>query len=1321
MLCNPVLLSCVHRFCFSCVATAALYAGADAAGGNTAHTASSGLRVACPVCRKPQVLDDGALRVDPALDDFIRDHFAPSTPPQAPAAQLHDARPGYEAEGEEEGNERGGDGQAQPCFPAPPRARHLPPHLSTHKEAAASVSTPSHLPPPRAPPPDSAGAPPPPAPPAPSPAPPPPLRPQLSVASAALRAACRLPKLLLIGVDGCRPDALLLADAPTSRALVTGGGAFSFFGAPDAHAPGGAPSAPADAWEALLTGRPPGGFGSGSGGFGPPSASWKAGARVSSSSSSSAGPPLTLFGLLACVRPWLRPALVCSLPQLAARVRGEPGCPAPEPAPSDAHAATSMLALLSAPSCPDVACLQLGEVHAAGLAHGFGPHVAQYTAAIAAADRRIGALVDCLRRRTAVAPSEDWLVVVTSSGGGTSREDMPPGLEQAAAAAEWRRSHGGGGAGAGGGEPPSKPRTDGSASSAPPSQHAGVFGASGMPQHEHAFWLVWGCGVKPGEVLPCPRPVDVAPTVLAHFGVFPRPEWDLPGRAVACVTGAAGWARAAARLDPLPSPRATAAAAPSHLPSPTRPPPPPSAPDHPPAPPSPPSAAQAAAVAAAMAALPGAVDALRVSAVAAAAASVAAAGSPAALAFFASVPGLLDPTPCAVIGHRGCGLNAGPRSGSAVRENTVESFAAAAASGATWVEFDVQVTLDGVPVIWHDDEVLTAGDDGRVRSLPVSSLTYEQFVACGPRPAEQPPPPPPPLTPAGACGVPGSGGSSSASPSPGRPALGGGRRACALLRRFGGSGVGGEQPWECPIEGPLPSLAAAFASSPPLLGFNVELKFVEPGGEHPPPTPAARSAALRSILAVCDASAGDRRVLFSSFDPDAAVEMRSLTSRWPVMLLTDCAGDPGSPWEMHSDPRRNGLRSALAVALAAGLAGVVPEAAALLASPRLAAEVRATGLLCVTWGAANSGAGAARTQAGLGVCGVITDAPADIAAALGSHSQHTLHGVGMSSSSPELSTASSSTSSASASSSASALPASPHGFAPAPRAAAPSAAPPAVRASVGALPLFLGGRGALPDAALRAHPLSALSFVSAAGDVAASFEADGAVRVSQTPLFADRQFGEEKASRGGDDGGGYGGDDDASSGALHAAMAAAAAAAERRTHGGGVAAFAGPSGRASAPAQYQAQNVQGAQQHPAACACRVGKACAACAAACGRAALGARAAALALSHNAPPRCAAPAAASPAAVSSSAAQVAAAVGYGWAGSGMGGAAASAAGVPQGFHSFGGSGTIGNLYAVGKGVSAEAAAAAAPPRGQSTVRMGLAALLAPQPRLWRAPGV
>ena len=50
-----------------------------------------------------------------------------------------------------------------------------------------------------------------------------------------------------------------------------------------------------------------------------------------------------------------------------------------------------------------------------------------------------------------------------------------------------------------------------------------------------------------------------------------------------------------------------------------------------------------------------------------------------------------------VIGHRGaCGL---------APENTIASFRKAAELGVRWVEFDVHLSADGIPVVIHDDTV----------------------------------------------------------------------------------------------------------------------------------------------------------------------------------------------------------------------------------------------------------------------------------------------------------------------------------------------------------------------------------------------------------------------------------------------------------------------------------------------------------------------------------------------------------------------------------------------------------------------------------------
>ncbi|KAG0455964.1 hypothetical protein HPP92_023752 [Vanilla planifolia] len=84
------------------------------------------------------------------------------------------------------------------------------------------------------------------------------------------------------------------------------------------------------------------------------------------------------------------------------------------------------------------------------------------------------------------------------------------------------------------------------------------------------------------------------------------------------------------------------------------------------------------------------------------------------------------PSPCvkhppsfAVIGHRGHGMNS--QSSSSTRENSILSFnTAGRLPNISFVEFDVQVTSDGVPVIFHDVFILTGDANGGVSERRVA-------------------------------------------------------------------------------------------------------------------------------------------------------------------------------------------------------------------------------------------------------------------------------------------------------------------------------------------------------------------------------------------------------------------------------------------------------------------------------------------------------------------------------------------------------------------------------------------------------------------------
>jgi glycerophosphoryl diester phosphodiesterase len=81
-----------------------------------------------------------------------------------------------------------------------------------------------------------------------------------------------------------------------------------------------------------------------------------------------------------------------------------------------------------------------------------------------------------------------------------------------------------------------------------------------------------------------------------------------------------------------------------------------------------------------------------------------------------------------VIGHRGAAAYA--------PENTLASFREARRRGATWVETDVVLTADGVPILMHDNSLKrTTGIDRLVAETPRADLpsdvpTFEEAIAC---------------------------------------------------------------------------------------------------------------------------------------------------------------------------------------------------------------------------------------------------------------------------------------------------------------------------------------------------------------------------------------------------------------------------------------------------------------------------------------------------------------------------------------------------------------------------------------------------------------
>ncbi|AFN82466.1 glycerophosphoryldiester phosphodiesterase [Encephalitozoon romaleae SJ-2008] len=74
-----------------------------------------------------------------------------------------------------------------------------------------------------------------------------------------------------------------------------------------------------------------------------------------------------------------------------------------------------------------------------------------------------------------------------------------------------------------------------------------------------------------------------------------------------------------------------------------------------------------------------------------------------------------------IIGHRGCGTNGHPST--RMMENTVSSFKEAYRRGLKWVEMDVQLTRDEVPVIFHDFVIQSGAS-----RIGINEITLKEFL-----------------------------------------------------------------------------------------------------------------------------------------------------------------------------------------------------------------------------------------------------------------------------------------------------------------------------------------------------------------------------------------------------------------------------------------------------------------------------------------------------------------------------------------------------------------------------------------------------------------
>lgn len=301
-----------------------------------------------------------------------------------------------------------------------------------------------------------------------------------------------------------------------------------------------------------------------------------------------------------------------------------------------------------------------------------------------------------------------------------------------------------------------------------------------------------------------------------------------------------------------------------------------------------------------------------------------------------------------VIGHRGLGKNTAARNSLQLGENTIQSFIAAANLGAQYIEFDVQLTKDHVPVIYHDFLVSETGIDA-----PVHTLTLEQFLHVNddrrtPRPSR-------PSSPVSAAtrAINGSDPRKHRSMSLGdltKDETSDMSERMKNTKDFKAKGFKANSRGNF-IQAPFTTLEEMFIKLPQHIGFNIEMKYpmLHETEEQEMDTYAVElNSFVDEVLTKVYDLGKKRNVIFSSFNPDICLLLSFKQPSIPILFLTDAGTS------RVGDIRASSLQEAIRFASRWNLLGVVSAAEPFVIAPRLVKVVKESGLVCVSYGSLNN-------------------------------------------------------------------------------------------------------------------------------------------------------------------------------------------------------------------------------------------------------------------------------------------------------------------------------------------------------------------------------
>jgi len=282
------------------------------------------------------------------------------------------------------------------------------------------------------------------------------------------------------------------------------------------------------------------------------------------------------------------------------------------------------------------------------------------------------------------------------------------------------------------------------------------------------------------------------------------------------------------------------------------------------------------------------------------------------------------------VGHRGLGNSyTNAQHCSNIRENTIASMNDAVLHGADMVEFDVQVSSDLVPVIYHEFTLCVqsktkAGGSDIMLEVPVKDLTVAQLHGLKVHhPSEK----------------------------------------SAGVKEF----IEVDQDHAA-----FPTLESALYRVDQSCGFNIELKFPQKlkNGQHEHKDMMEINLFIDQVLRTVFAHGQERKIVFSTFAPDICSMLINKQNRYPVLLLTQGVD---SGYDDFLDPRTWSILAAQQFCQMAGIQGISARADDLIRDTKQIQHVKSKNLVLFSWTDHRNDKETVQYLKELGVDGIIYD------------------------------------------------------------------------------------------------------------------------------------------------------------------------------------------------------------------------------------------------------------------------------------------------------------------------------------------------------------